>query len=433
MYFYDFNFKEYSLGTKLDFSSNKYNIINYFEYGISEPEDGFAWTSENEIELSFNFVDDVQVIVGSFDLLTVYNESQNVKIYVNDIVAFDETIKESECVEKKINFIFSKPFDGKVKIRLILNDAISPYELSESEDKRKLSLCIKSLVFERCEVNSISSQKKISFLKNEQNFLPYLISGVSSAESIGAWTDAKQVMFAFNFENKQECLMFFDAKLSAINNDSQNVQIFANDVLVFHDEVASLDGIKFYFVVPRTKIVFIRILLKNAFSPKSFNVSEDVRLLGLMFQSISFSEVKLVSYELNTMLNAIKNDFSVKPYIFSGLSIPEKDYTWADGKRLLFGAKIEDYKANQSLKCKVFLGGVMRETQRVSILVFGIPVFFGNIDSSITEIDFDIPPLGNDNLVIEFFMLDATSPHSENSQDEDKRLLSLRVKSIIIE
>ena len=37
MSFYEPQYREYKLGTKLDFSKIKYNIINYFEYGISEP------------------------------------------------------------------------------------------------------------------------------------------------------------------------------------------------------------------------------------------------------------------------------------------------------------------------------------------------------------------------------------------------------------
>ena len=427
MFFYEPQYREYELGTELDFSDIRYNIVNYFEYGISEPERGFSWICEKEAMLSFTFTDDVQIIQGHFNLADVFCGKQNVIIFANDVPVFSEIV--TGC--STLSFVFSKPKNGKVILKFLFPDASSPFELGKSEDKRVLSLCIKNLVFTKLEPKIIPNNSVISFLKKEQNFKDYIICGLSEVQDNGTWTDKKILSFAIKF--KEEELLLFNAKLVALFNEKQNVQIFANGISVFKNNVTNLNDINCVFLPSSSKEVLFNVILNDANSPKNLGLSDDERLLGLMLENISFKKVNFKEYEIGTTLFAKKNNPSLVPYIIKGFSFQEKDFTWTDGKILLFCAKLKNYKIGTKLSCRIFLKGVFNGSQEVSISVFDNQVFLGNVDNSITEIDFNIDKLNGNEVVLEFSIPNAFSPNSLDSNDNDKRELSLKIEKMIID
>lgn len=430
MNYYDCEFRKYELGTKLDFSNAKYNIINYFEYGISEPEDGFTWFLENEAVLSFYFDCDCQIIEGVLDLANIFQNHQRVSIYANDILVFNEVLTD----ENDLHFVFARPKDGKVVLRFVFPDAKSPFELGLSDDARILSLCVKSLIFKKFLPSILPHNSLINFLKDSDNFNKYVIFGISDAEDVGAWTNNCALAFALKFESLSG-LIVFKAKFAAIFNEKQHVRIFANGINVFEKEVTKTDDISFEFLASKDNEVLLNIELENAASPSMLGKGDDERILALMFESISFVKQELSLYKIGEELVAKKSDFSLKPYFFEGLSFVEKDYVWTEGKRIIFRAEVKD-SSKDKLSCDIFLKGVFNGLQEVIISDPTGEVFFGTIDNSTSKIKFDAHLISNKEsskeASFEMYFPNATSPSELDNLDKDTRVLALKIEKVVL-
>jgi len=132
----------YPIGSSIVFSGEHYNADQYVYSGLSGPEDGFSWTDSKELVLRFKTdlsSDSLHGVIQGF----VFNGRQQVKIFVND-----QLVKDTIFEGGLLDFDFSNPGPSQaICIRIKLPDAISPYEVSGSEDKRILGIGLQSISF----------------------------------------------------------------------------------------------------------------------------------------------------------------------------------------------------------------------------------------------------------------------------------------------
>lgn len=131
---------QYELGRPILFNANQFNAASYVLCGMSGPEEWGTWTDGNEVILKLCTESDEPLLHGTIDC-SAFNGEQAVRIYVDEDCVFDGRVAEGP-----IQFDFSNP--GKkqpIELKLELPEAVSPKELNQSEDFRKLSLAIRSI------------------------------------------------------------------------------------------------------------------------------------------------------------------------------------------------------------------------------------------------------------------------------------------------
>ncbi len=134
----------YELGQTVGFSAESPEAHQYVMKGVSGPESGFAWTSGNEMVLSFSLNDtpekDVQM---RLDLAGVYNPPQRMTVSAADTILLD-TALEDNGPQSILITIPKELFDGPAAVLTFeLPDAISPAALGKSSDARDLALAIR--------------------------------------------------------------------------------------------------------------------------------------------------------------------------------------------------------------------------------------------------------------------------------------------------
>lgn len=134
---------EYHMGESISFIKSNYNASPFIKQGMSHPEESFTWTEGNETSFSFRLDDASAVVHGSIEIAGVFNGKQEVTIFVNEMKVYSGILSEPQNIE----FDFVKPDDNIVEMRLELPDAISPFEVNNSSDKRQLALRMRSIIF----------------------------------------------------------------------------------------------------------------------------------------------------------------------------------------------------------------------------------------------------------------------------------------------
>lgn len=82
-------------------------------------------------------------IDGLIELASVHNEQQKVVVCINDTEVFSDIVKNGD----NIKFEFQNVQNSRIiEIELYLPDAVSPYALGHSLDKRELALALKRIV-----------------------------------------------------------------------------------------------------------------------------------------------------------------------------------------------------------------------------------------------------------------------------------------------
>ncbi len=139
----DLKTRSYSNGEEIIFYSNDSNSEKYIINGFSNKEDGFTWTDGNEANLFFytdGFEENVETHVF-IDILGVFNTCQKVKMLMNGKCIYDQDVNSGGTIDAK----FTMPKTNMLSLSIILDDAVSPFEVGQSLDRRKHSLQVVSL------------------------------------------------------------------------------------------------------------------------------------------------------------------------------------------------------------------------------------------------------------------------------------------------
>ncbi len=276
----------YTLGDIIWFYSDEYNSNRYTQIGLSEKEAGFSWTDGSEVIMNYYIVGECKELIlhGTFETAAVYNNQQYVRIYVNEVCVYDNLF-----VGGNIEFDFEKPTDNIVNIRIELPYAISPAEMGQSQDSRKLALALKTFCITTKEYMSYEIDKMIFFYSGEYNASKYVKKGLSSEEATHSWTDGNEFQMEYKVQTAEAI-----SKLHAcfetlwVFNNQQRVIIYVNDVCIFDDTVTG-GNIEFDFDAPPDGIVNIRMELPDAVSPLELGQSQDARKLALALKTFQIT------------------------------------------------------------------------------------------------------------------------------------------------
>lgn len=127
---------------EIDFAGSDYNADRFVKTGLSANEEKFSWTEAEELVLSFNLQDYIsdryQDVYARFNISGVHNYKQAVIVYVNEKDVYEGEIENGD----DLTFNFAWPENGHVDLNIVLPDAVSPMELKQGEDARKLGLAL---------------------------------------------------------------------------------------------------------------------------------------------------------------------------------------------------------------------------------------------------------------------------------------------------
>lgn len=162
----------YHLGEKIVFTKEN-DGTRFFVHGISEVENGSAWSLGEESEVELEFSEDISNLKGEIRLASVYAAPQKVIISYkgkseDDRVSIGNFVVELTKESKEDNILWegviSSPeeaivfdipeealIDNQLKFRIKYPNAVSPVTRGEGEDFRVLSLRFLSMTFKKAE------------------------------------------------------------------------------------------------------------------------------------------------------------------------------------------------------------------------------------------------------------------------------------------
>ena len=128
------------------FSGDNWNANEFIREGVSHSENTFTWTDRNDVAFSFapNKYDELKQYKISIYIDGTYNGAQNVIISENGQELYNNIILP-ETKELTFNV---HPVNGVIRFHMLIPNAISPYELNQSADRRELGVRLVKAVLE---------------------------------------------------------------------------------------------------------------------------------------------------------------------------------------------------------------------------------------------------------------------------------------------
>ena len=263
---------------------------------------------------------------------------------------------------------------------------------------------------------------------------PFIMLGFSGAEQNFTWTDGRESQMLFKLLPAKANRDLLCKMEYGVYAGPQRVIVNANGKKIL--EYTAKNHEKKVFFIPKEIIQNDELLLSFSFpdavSPKKRGESNDARELALSMRSLSISEYYPTECELGKTLFFRTGENSAKPFICSGFSGAEKNFTWTDGHEAQMFFKLPHSSRGKNLICKIE-HGTYASKQRV-IVKANERIVLEYSTTGHQKKEFVIPAyvVSNDELLLTFILPDAVSP-KERGESSDERVLALAMQSLCID
>ena len=343
----------YQLGDIIDFSRGG-TSKQYCIDGFSNPEETFTWSSADSAVMAFQLATSPKrSLLVRFNFNRVFTNSQRLIVKVSDEVLFDADIQSGGTVQ----FVIPHQIIAETKLELDFEfpGAVSPYELGQGSDTRRLAFAFQTMTIEETDLTpaeleaslnpSYTLGTKILFTDSDDGRV-YFDSGISGIERDFAWSVGKEGQMTIPLgETSADLLAHFTFK--SVYSGEQSVVVKSNGITLYDGSVTKASP-TLEFVIPEECIQDGKLVLQfyydDAVAPADVDPdSTDTRVLAVAYSEIVFTEASDASAQeavaaiLNRTVDFI--DFSVsgncETYLGSGWWGQEEKGRWTSGSATL--------------------------------------------------------------------------------------------------
>lgn len=294
-------FAAYELGTKISFAAGK-NARTYCYNGFSGPEDESTWAMggpDAVMGFKLSSVPESGLVV-TMNLQAVFNGMQQIEVSANEMPVFNKKLYEAG----EYSFLIPQEAltNSALKLTFTFPDAVSPFEVSASEDRRPLSVLFKEMVIDAAtELNIGSSSKETEKrvdIGNTLTFydactaLPYCVEGFSSPEMEQTWMTGKTSTMEIPLADTLNGDFVVKIEYAAVLQGPQRLLIKAGEKTLWNQRIEKTGVIS--FVVPASQIkdqcLTLTLEHPDAVTPKSLGINDDERILSIALRFISLLE-----------------------------------------------------------------------------------------------------------------------------------------------
>ncbi len=418
----------YTFGKVLSFGNDN-EAQQYFEYGISNADDGAAWAwslgsrSKIVIPLEKKPESDVKV---RFDIAGVLNDNQSVKIYINGSYMGEQNVTTSLDILVPNHFVQDK----QLEIVLEYSDAQTANRInSENQDFRTIAIMYKSMVINTFELQTFSDKTLVIGFNKGGNSESFIESGWWEQEDQHRWV-GKEASIIYKMDTPQNIKMSMDYFTFP---ESGETEVYYNGTKIGN---VSIDGGSTTMFLPAkyfndNGIQRITFKAPGAVSPKSIKKNEDSRVLSIGVKTLKLEKVDKSSIPAlsdQPLTIGFEKDGNNTSFIENGWWEQEETHRWAAKEASIIfrmdapqdiEMSIEYFSLPESGETEVYYNGTkidslkIDEKQKTIIL----PAKYC-IKDDIQRISFKTPS--------------AISPKSIG-KNEDTRILSFGVTKIKLE
>ena len=139
--------QKYGIGEVYNFDGTQEDAHRYFISGMSDTETDFAWTDGETVIFDALILEEItEDLELTIHLNRIFNSPQQVVVACDDLILFDETLEDVTPIVIPIPQVCIE--ENRIKLQMQFPDAISPAEVSNSGDRRKLAIGIASFYIE---------------------------------------------------------------------------------------------------------------------------------------------------------------------------------------------------------------------------------------------------------------------------------------------
>lgn len=284
----------YFTSETVQLSGEDWNAEHYIINGISSNEGTRTWTNDKEMHFKSLYFGEGYPNVKCRMKLSIQSTygTQRINVIVNGQEVYCGSI--SGPGEICIPFLTGE--NGRADISLYLPDAVSPQELGEGSDKRKLALALQSITFEQ---NSPSPLKEYEYVPAEMilfygkdwNADHFIANGIGMNEGTHTWFEGNEINFySSNYgdgTSRTDCRMRLSIRDTL---GEQRLIVLVNGEEIMCESVIGSSEMIIPFFTDENGSAQITFHLPDAISPKELGESDDSRVLSLDMASILIEE-----------------------------------------------------------------------------------------------------------------------------------------------